>query len=133
MGFDWVDCGAEGKIRFAGLVRGGDELGHEIFEVSLPHHRSGLFGEYVQKWADNKNDFNIEIVRFGYLDQRNVDNLHPDAREKFSLAECATVQRLATALMNNAESQKGLSLFLPAHGHFLDHVRFAPDWIKLNE
>jgi hypothetical protein len=133
MGLDWIDCGAEGKIRFSGVARGGDELGHNTFEVSLPNRTSGLFGEYEYRFAENDNDFDIEVVRFGYFHRTNVDNLHPDAREKISSAESTLVQHLVSILMNNPDAQKGISGFSSKKGRFLGQIYFAPGWVKLNK
>jgi hypothetical protein len=131
MALDWIDCGAEGKVRFSGAARGGDELGHNTFEVNLPSRSSGLFGEYEHRFAEN--DFDIEVVRFGYLHSGNVDNLHPNARKKLSPEEAIVVQHLANALMNDVEATKDMPIFASENAHFLGQVHFAPGWIELNE
>ena len=55
-----------GKIGFASMIRGSDEEPRDAFRVELPD-RPTMFGEWRAKFADNGNDFNVEIVGFGYL------------------------------------------------------------------
>jgi hypothetical protein len=116
-----------GQAGISSPVRGGDESGHNTFVVQLPDGPP-LFGEWRSKWADNQNDFEIEIVRYGYLDRFNVDNLHPDARRKLSDKEQKIVRQLISSLFTNAEAQEGISPFSLTRARFLGHVHFLPDW-----
>ena len=50
-----------GKIGFASMIRGWDEEPRDAFRVELPD-RPTMFGEWRAKFADNGNDFNVEIV-----------------------------------------------------------------------
>lgn len=107
-----------GQAGISGPVRGGDESGHDTFVVQLPDNPP-LFGEWRSKWAENQNDFEIEIVRFGYLDRFNVDNVHRNARRKLSYEEQKIVRQLVSSLFTNAEAQEGISPFSLTRARFL--------------
>jgi len=55
----------DGKIRFGGFERGPDELPRDTFAVQLPG-RILMYGEWAQKFASNGNDFDVEIISFGF-------------------------------------------------------------------
>lgn len=131
MAFDWIDL-KDGRVRFSGMSRGSDEIGHDTFEIQLPT-KPDLYGEYRAAWADNERDFSIEVVSFGYTNDRNVGNDHPDARYPFSNEERQKIERMAIALVLDSESQKGLPAFSLKGACFLGQVYFAPGWIVLNE
>ena len=131
MGFDWINLEG-GNIRFAGFARGSDEAGHDTFEIQVPS-RSALYGEFRPSFADNHNDFEIEIVSFGFLDQKNIGNTHPGSRQRFSAMEQDLIERLTTALFADPESRNGITPFTSKKGHFLGQVHFTPGWILLDE
>jgi hypothetical protein len=131
MGLDWINLEG-GNIRFAGSVRGVDGGGCDIFEIQA-QSRPALCGEFRSRYADNQSDFDIDIVSFGFLDQRNVGNPHPDARQRFSAMERDLIERLTIALFADPKSREGIPPFTSTKGHFLGQVRFTPGWIVLNE
>jgi hypothetical protein len=127
MTFDWIDFPG-GRARVAGTVRGGkDDGGHDTFEIQLGMH-PGLYGELRPVWASNGNDFDIEILNFGYVDPRNVGNQHPDARRNFSALECEALEQMITNLLRRPEAQKDL-LFFKAPARFIGGIRFARGWV----
>jgi len=121
----------DGSARLAGTIRGGDEAGHFAFELrldSLP----ALYGEWRPKFEANGNEFDVEIVSFGYLILENVSNPNPGARRKFSAEQIKVIQRLIATLFSSAEARKGTPPFTSKKGHFLGGVLFLPGWIILS-
>jgi hypothetical protein len=88
-----------------------------------------MYGEWKHRWADNQNEFDIEVLRLGYPDQFNVDNPHPLARQKLSDAEQEVVERLVGALFRNPQSQQGKVPFSSTRARFLGHIHFLPGWM----
>jgi hypothetical protein len=110
------------------MARGGiDDGGHDTFEVQLGMH-PGLYGELRPVWASNGNDFDIEILNFGYASPTNVGNPHPGARRDFSALEREALEQMITNLLGRAEAQKHL-LFFKAPARFMGGIRFARGWI----
>jgi hypothetical protein len=130
MGLGLIDFDG-GAAGFAGLIRGGDEAGHFIFEVCLPSS-SSLYGEWRVKFEANENDFNVEIVSFGYPIRENASNPHPGARRRFSAEEQNIIQRLITALISSADARKKVFPFGGKKARFLGGIRFSPGWIILS-
>ena len=54
-----------GKIRFGESGRAWDERGHDMVVVQLPSQPL-MFGEWRPRWAANQNDFDVDIVTFGF-------------------------------------------------------------------
>jgi hypothetical protein len=127
VGVDWINF-QDGAARFIGPVRGSDEWGHNAFELRLPSYPP-LYGEFQPKWADNENDFDIEIVSFGFTDERNIANPNAGARRRFSLEQRSIIEGLIVALISSPEARTGISPFSSKKGRFLGHVYFRPDWI----
>jgi hypothetical protein len=118
----------DGAACFAGLVRGGDEAGHFVFQLRLPAFPD-IYGEWRPNWEANEIDFDVEIVTFGYLDRENVSNPNPGARRQFSADQKNIIQRLTTALFLSAEARQGIAPFSSKKGHFLGRVRFRTGWL----
>ena len=117
-----------GKVGFASSVRGVDDAGHDMFRIELPQ-RPILYGEWRPKWAENHNDFDIEILRFGYVDAGNVGNNHPGARRTCSSQERAVIVELVCALFSSVEARAGIAPFTSKKATFLGHIHFVPGWI----
>jgi hypothetical protein len=118
----------DGAARFRGPVRGSDEWGHDVFELRLLSYPP-LYGEFQPKWADNENDFDIEIVSFGFTDERNIANPNVGARRRCSLEQRRIIEGLIVALILSPEARTGISPFSSKKGRFLGYVFFRPDWI----
>jgi len=61
--FDWLEL-PSGRARFSGGIRGFDELGHETFAVEVDGRE--YFGEIGNIFLPNGNDYNMEVISFGY-------------------------------------------------------------------
>lgn len=120
------------RAGFAGSVRGVDEVGHHAFEVHLALSPE-VYGEYRPKWAANKNDFDIEIVSFGFVDSKNPGNPSPTARRQFTDQQRKIVESLVKALFANPEARKGKPIFSSQKGCFLGGVHFLPGWIRTEQ
>ena len=86
--FEWVKF-PEGNARFAGGIRGWDERGYETFAVEIDGEI--VYGDIDRIFFPNHNDFNIQVVSFGYGMQENVgilneDGILPNAQGVFSPA-----------------------------------------------
>jgi hypothetical protein len=115
-----------GVARFASVVRGVDEAGHDMLEVQLDGQPK-FYGEYRNRWAADGNSYDIEIVSFGY---RNRDDAGlPEARGKFNSSEKIVIERLIRSLVALPHAREGLAVF--NGGQFMGNVMFAQDWIVL--
>jgi hypothetical protein len=117
-----------GAARFAGIPRGADERGHFAFEIQLPSYPS-LYGEYRPLWAENKNDYDIEIVSFGFSSRDDLGNPYVGARQRFSLQQRKIIEDLIVALVSSPEAQSEVPPFSPNGSRFLGRIHFLPGWI----
>jgi hypothetical protein len=117
-----------GAARFAGFPGGADERGHLVFEVQLPSYPS-LYGEFGPQWVENKNDYDIEIVSFGFDSRNNVANPHPGARRRFSSQQRKIIEDLIVALVSSPEAQRKVPPFAFEGSRFLGRIHFLPGWI----
>ena len=118
----------DGKIRFGGFERGPDGVPRDTFAVQLPG-RLLMYGEWAQKFAPNGNDFDVEIISFGFPPLYSVSG--PEGLEVFSKIERESVQNLIAALFSNASATGPLPGFRPERkGRFLGRVNYHPGWIR---
>lgn len=127
MSVEWIDFDGD-RARFAGSVRGFDEAGHQVFQLRIGDS-SPLYGEYRPKWADDKTDFDIEIVRFGFFDGAYVGSPYERGLQRFSVSEQSMIERLIRSLLNSKKAQKGTVPFSLITSRFLGGVHFLPGWI----
>lgn len=126
--FEWIQF-PEGRARFAGGVRGWDELGHETFALELRGNE--YFGEIKRSYLDNHNDYNVLIDAFGYVWEIEVSIPGAEARENFTPEEEATARILIVQLV-----QAGLKFEIPPSrlnqtetSHFMGNIVFQDGWI----
>jgi len=83
-----------------------------------------LYGEYIEIFEPNGNDFNIEIGMFGFTYAEMVGS--PEARQHFSLEERWMAEQLIRSFFTNPSNvMRGYT----AGVRFLGGVRFRPGWI----
>nr|WP_199041390.1 hypothetical protein [Dyella sp. ASV24] len=119
----------EGQARFAGGIRGVDELGHETFAVRLDSGE--YFGEIKEVWLPNEHDFNLEILSFGYASQGDAGMPLPTwSSRSFSPTDLARVMSLVMQLVRAvAESDdKPFVMSGDADSHFMGQVFFRDGW-----
>lgn len=117
----------KGKVAFVGVVRC-DEAGVDEFQVEL-HDRPVLYGAWRPSFAENGNDFDIEIISFGYTNKTNVGNIDPSARVRFSPEEISTIEGLVRDLFAHKDLREQFSPFSVKIARFLGAVRFLPGWV----
>jgi hypothetical protein len=84
-----------------------------------------LYGNYIYAFAENENDFDIEIGLFGYVDPYATGDLHPAYRQHFTAEESSAAERLIRSYFLSNSFDHG---FLPP-ARFLGGVSFRPNWI----
>ncbi|WP_063584514.1 hypothetical protein [Achromobacter ruhlandii] len=95
--FDWVPA-AEGRVRFAGSIRGWDERGHDTYAVDVDG--KVMYGEIARTFLPNQNDFNIQIVSFGYGVREHVGMPWPADHDShaWAISDAETPQRVQSIL-----------------------------------
>ena len=130
--FDWVQF-PEGRARFSGGVRGIDEQGHDTIAVEVDGNE--YFGEIEPAFLPNNNDYNVEIVSFGYGAKTSFGMPMLAACHVFSAAEINTVQRLIVQLvaagMKFTDRPNVLMEF--PNAHFMGEVLFRDGWALVKE
>jgi hypothetical protein len=126
--FDWVQF-PEGRARFSGGVRGiMDEQRHETFAVEIRGEE--YFGEIRKAFLPNGNDYNVEVVSFGYGSDGYV-GMPPTACQTFTKAEISTIQTLIVQLIAAGRqfAYRPHLLTEYPHAHFMGEVMFGEDWV----
>jgi|CXWL01.1.fsa_nt_gi hypothetical protein len=125
--FEAIAIGAS-KIRFAGIDRGADELPRDAFVAQLVG-RAVMRGEWRPRWAENGNDFDVEIVSFGYPPNSCLGQKL--GKQSFDREERGLLEELVHALFSNTTAKQKLSDFRPERkGVFLGRIYFLPGWIE---
>ena len=100
--FEWQQF-SEGRACFSGGIRGWDERGHDTFAVEIDGRV--VYGEKSPAFfSSNHNDYNIQVVSFGYGMRESVGLINeggpgPYAQGIFSPAYLECVQRLVAQLI----------------------------------
>lgn len=130
--FDWVPF-PDGKIRFVGGVRGVDELGHDAIAAEIGNRV--YFGEIGNAFLPNRNDFNIEVISFGWPGEEWLGMTTKDACAAFTAAEVETLRFMITELVRRASewNSKPVIMYEDAKARFMGQVIFRDGWIALKE
>ncbi|HZF97331.1 MAG TPA: hypothetical protein VEY92_03630 [Pseudoxanthomonas sp.] len=124
--FDWVEL-LGFRARFSGCVRGADEQGHHIFSVEVNGRE--YFGEIQRAFLPNGNDYNIEVVSFGYGKTEDFGIPMLDACQAFTLEEISTIQALVGKLIEAGRRFKRSLLTEYPNAHFMGQVIFRDGWV----
>ncbi|KAB7774281.1 MULTISPECIES: hypothetical protein [Xanthomonas] len=127
--FDWLQF-PEGRARFSGGVRGiVDEQRHETFAVEVGD--AEYFGEIQRAFLPDGNDYNIEIVSFGYGRDGDVGMHMPGTCRVFSFPEVGRIQTLAVRLIEAGMQFNDRPSLLTEYpnAHFMGKVLFRDGWI----
>lgn len=125
--FDWQRF-PEGRARFSGGVRGADEQGHETFAIEVDGEE--CFGEIARTFLPNGNDYNIEVVAFGYGSDSYVGMPVLDACRTFTMAQIDRIHALAIRLIEAGarfEDRPHLLKEYP-NARFMGEVIFRDGW-----
>ena len=115
-------------VKPGGGVRGPDETGISLVCVERKNGPP-LFGEWDFIFAENGNDFGVELGRFGYPDRESAGSTSPYMRQKFSSEEIEYLKSILIPFFTEVESWKGWMPSALMRGGPLLGVRFASDWI----
>lgn len=129
--FDWVQF-PEGRARFSGGVRGiVDEQRHETFAVEVGGNE--YFGEIRRAFLPNDNDYNIEVVAFGYGDDGNVGMPMLGTCRIFTAAEISAIEALIVQLVAAGTLFPDRPALLKEYpnAHFMGKVVFRDGWALL--
>jgi hypothetical protein len=130
--FEWQQF-PEGRVRFSGEIRGWDERGHDTFAVEIDGQV--VFGEIDNVFLANHNDFNVQVVSFGYGMRENVGILNDGspgrhAQGRFPPAYLQRVQSLVVQLLRaglHFEVRPGVLTEFP-NAHFQGNAIFPEGW-----
>lgn len=125
--FEWVQF-PEGRARFDGGIRGGDERRHETYALELEGKTQ--FGEIDSAFVANGNDYNVEVISFGYGMIENVGNPHQNARGTYTEAQLKIVRSLVAQLIRNSLQfeERPSILRETSKSHFLGKILFREGW-----
>ncbi|QNH16049.1 hypothetical protein HEP74_01174 [Xanthomonas sp. SS] len=132
--FEWVQF-PEGRARFSGLVRGiMDEQGHETFAVEVDGEE--YFGEVKNVFLPNGNDYNIEIVSFGYGRRGDIGMpMQGRTCRVFTATQASDIQALTVQLIAAGIqfSDRPSLLTEYPNAHFMGQVSFSKDWALVKD
>jgi len=126
--FDWLEL-PNGRARFSGGIRGFDELRHETFAAEVDGRE--YFGEIGRTFLPNGNDFNIEVLSFGYGNRGYVGMPMRSTCRVFTAAEIEKIQALTVQLIAAGTRFKDRPTLLTEYpnAHFMDQVFFRNGWV----
>jgi hypothetical protein len=119
----------EGQARFAGSIRGWDELGHDTFAIQLDGRE--YFGEIKDAWLPNQCDFNVEVLSFGYGMQLCVGiPLTTPSVRAFSPRELQRIMSLVVQLVRATDQSddKPFVMSSDSESRFMGQVIFREGW-----
>jgi hypothetical protein len=116
-----------GRASFESVIRALDESPVHAFSVELTGHQV-LYGIWRPKWVPNGNDFDVEIVSFGWADQYNVGNPNPMTRRKLSVEQAADAKALIVALVEDVDVRRKTVPFSSKIARFLGCIDFQENW-----
>lgn len=134
--FDWVQF-KEGKARFNSDIRGWDERGHESYAVEI--EGKVRYGEISKAYLANDNDYNVEVVSFGYAMEGSVGIPNEPgeqgllARGAYTQAQLKIVQSLVSQLVNAGlkfEDRPSVLRESPK-SHFMGKILFREGWASV--
>lgn len=136
--FDWVQF-KEGRARFNGNKRGWDERGYETYAVEIGG--KVRYGEIDNSFLSNDNDYNIEIISFGYAMEGSVGIPNEPEEQKllargaYTQAELKVVQSLVSQLVRaglSFENRPSLLRETPT-SHFMGKILFREGWANVRQ
>lgn len=116
-----------GRASFESVIRDWDKSPVDAFSVELTGHLA-LYGIWRPKWAPNGNDFNVEIVSFGWASQYNVGNPNPMTRRKLSIEQVTDAKALIVALVEDVAVRRKIVPFSSKIARFLGRIHFQDNW-----
>lgn len=131
--FEWIDF-PQGQVRYAGGSKGRDEPPITIFSVVL--NGRVYYGEFRRWFLENDNDYNIEVISFGWLEREWLGTEpNPKHCAQFSSRELGDVQSLvcqAVPVWRSLEDRPSIVREY-ADSHFMGEVIFRNGWALISE
>lgn len=121
---------SKGRAGFESMIRCWDESPQHAFSVELTGQPT-LYGIWRPKWAPDKNDFDVEVLSFGWADQNNAGNPNPVTRRKLSTEQAANVKELIIALVEDVDARKKIMPFSSKTARFLGRIEFKENWVLI--
>lgn len=130
--FEWQQF-PEGRARFASGIRGWDERGHEVYAVEFQGRV--IYGEIDSTFLPNHNDYNIEVVSFGYGMKDNVGIPEPSSRGVYTEAELRIIRSLIVQLIQAGQhfEEKPLLLMETKKSRFMGKIIFREGWANVRQ
>jgi hypothetical protein len=129
--FHWIDL-PQGRARYGGSKRGRDESPIETFAVEIFDRT--YYGELKKLFFSDGNNYNIEIVSFGWL-KHDWFGTEPDPRHcaAFTLKELADVQSLICQMISawRLLEERPFVIDESAQSRFMDEILFRNAWALL--
>jgi hypothetical protein len=116
-----------GRASFESMTRSWDESPVDAFSIELTAHLA-LYGIWRPKWASNENDFDVEIVSFGWAGKHNIGNPYPMARTKLTVERVNDVKELIIALIEDVDARRKIVPFSSKTARFLGRIDFQDNW-----
>ena len=93
------------------------------------------FGEIQRAFLPNNNDYNIEVVSFGYGSDGYVGMPMPGTCQIFTAEEISTIQTLIVQLIaaGTTFSDRPYLLNEYPNAHFMGEVLFRDGWVCLKD
>lgn len=103
-------------------------MGHQTFALEVDG--AEYFGEIRSSFLENKNDFNVEIVSFGWPDKEWAGSPMPGLCKAFTADELVVVQELIIKLVQcgAVSDEKPVVMYEDSEAHFMGKVIFREGW-----
>jgi hypothetical protein len=112
------------QIEFAARWPGWDGNPHSAFAFRVGDNPE-LYGEYINLWAPNGHDYDLEFGPFGFRTHDHFGNSDPAVRQHFTAEEIRAIEHRLRAFAYDPDTFPKKFKY----GRFLDRLSFRPDWI----
>ena len=116
----------DGEIAFGFSGRAWDEVNHMLVVVQFEPW-SSHFGEWEPRYRANGNDFDAEVLGFGYRDGFLAGS---SDRLEFPAEKCRVVESLIRRLFASPATLSAGIPFSIQRSRFLGGVHFCEGWIR---
>ena len=127
--FDWIE-GNGIRGRYAAGTRGWDERGYDTFEIEIGG--KSFFGQIASAFLENGNDFNVEIVSFGFRRQMHVGG-SLDYESEWSFQSAQNIFNFVVLMIKKFLEFKKRPIPLKETGKsiFMGDIIFRAGWILI--
>jgi hypothetical protein len=121
-----------GRAAFESMIRGWNEEPRHAFSVELAGQQT-LYGIWRPVFAENGNDFDVEIVGFGWASRYSIGHPNQITRTKLSSAQFISVRELIISLFESIYARREIVPFSSKVAKFLDGIEFQKDWVLVKD